>query len=92
MSVPVSKTVMKEGSTRCRGRVQTAGDGRENCEFGYDAAAMSDQSNTADLRSSLRWTRRIGLRDLLITNRVSRTIERRQHLTAERSSASVTHD
>ena len=70
MSVPVSKTVMKEDSARCRSRVQTAGDGRENCEFGYNAAAMNHQSNTAEVRPSLPWARRIGLRDLLITDRV----------------------
>lgn len=92
MSVPVSKTVMKEDSTRCRSRVQTAGDSRENCEFGYNAAAMSDQSNTAEVRPSLPWTRRIGLRELLITNRISHTVGRSQHLTAERSDACVIHD
>jgi HIT domain len=40
---------------------------RENCEFGYNAAAMNHQSNSAEVRPSLPWAQRIGLRDLLIT-------------------------
>jgi hypothetical protein len=37
---------------------------------------MSHQSNTAEVRPS--WTRRIGLRALLITDRRSHTVERTQ--------------
>ena len=57
MSVPVSKN-RNEGRIHRGAEVEFRQpvDSRENCEFGYNAAGMSNQSNTAEVWPSLPWT------------------------------------